>query len=87
MSTNSRSGKKDRSPKFEKIFIPETCAGLARSHKYIRIERGKEIQFMKLCHQIRLDDFTRIRSENQREERKLKRKKLLPHASGRLKND
>jgi hypothetical protein len=75
MSSNSGPRKKDLTSKFEKIFIADSCAGLARSHKVIRIERGKEIQFMKLCCQIRLDDSNQIRSENQREERRLKRVK------------
>ena len=61
--------------KFEKTFIPDSSSGLARTHKIIRIERGKEIQFMKLCCQIRLDDSKKIRSDNQREQRKLKRVK------------
>jgi hypothetical protein len=73
MSSNSRPRKKDLTSKFEKIFIPDSSAGLARSHKVIRIERGKEVQFMKLCCQIRLDDSKKIRAENQREERRLKR--------------
>lgn len=59
--------------KFEKIYIPVSSAGLARSHKLIRIENEKEIQFMKICSQIRLDDFKTKRSDNQREERRLKR--------------
>jgi hypothetical protein len=75
MSSNSRPRKKDLTSKFEKIFIPDSSAGLARSHKVIRIEREKEIQFMKLCCQIKLDDSKKIRSENQREERRLKRVK------------
>jgi len=75
MSSNSGPPKKDLTSKFEKIFIPDSCAGLARSHKVIRIEREKEIQFLKLCCQIKLDDSKKIRSENQREERRLKRVK------------
>ena len=75
MSSNSRPRKKDLTSKFEKIFIPDSSAGLARSHKVIRIEREKEIQFLKLCCQIKLDDSKKIRSENQREERRLKRVK------------
>jgi hypothetical protein len=75
MSSNSIHRKKDLTSKFEKIFITDSSAGLARSHKVIRIEREKEVQFMKLCCQIRLDDSKKIRSENQREERKLKRVK------------
>jgi hypothetical protein len=75
MSSNSRPRKKDLTSKFEKIFIPDSSAGLARSHKVIRIEREKEVQFMKLCCQIRFDDSKKIRSDNQREQRKLKRVK------------
>ena len=75
MSSISGRRKKDLTSKFEKIFIPDNSAGLARSHKVIRIEREKEVQFMKLCCQIRLDNSKKIRSENQREERKLKRVK------------
>ncbi len=61
--------------KFEKIFISNSSAGLARSHRNIRIEREKELIFMKLCVQIKLDDLKKIRSDNQRELRKLKRHK------------
>ena len=75
MSSNSGPRKRDLTSKFEKIFIPDSSAGLARSLKVIRIERGKEVQFMKLCCQIRLDNSKKIRSENQREERRLKRVK------------
>jgi len=88
MSSNSIPRKKDRTSKFEKIFIPDSSAGLARSHKVIRIERAKEVQFMKLCCQIRLDDSNKIRSENQRKERKLKRvKKYYIQTSDGLTND
>jgi hypothetical protein len=75
MSSNSGLRKNDLTSKFEKIYIPDSSAGLARSHKVIRIEREKEIQFLKLCCQIKLDDSKKIRSENQREERRLKRVK------------
>jgi hypothetical protein len=61
--------------KFENIFIPESLAGLARAHKIIRIEREKELQFMKICSQIRLDNFKEDRADSQREERRLKRGK------------
>jgi hypothetical protein len=82
MSSKSRPRKKDLTSKFEKIFIPDSSAGLARSHKVIRIERGKEIQFMKLCCQIRLNDSKKVRSENQRDERRLKRvKKYFPQTT------
>ena len=73
MSSTTRPRKRILTPKFEKIFIPESSAGVARTHKIIRIEREKEIQFMKLCCQIRLHDSKKIRADNQREMRKLKR--------------
>jgi hypothetical protein len=73
MSLKTTPRKKTQSSKFEETNIPASFAGLARSHKIIRIENGKEIQFMKICSQIRLDDFKSKRSENQREERRLKR--------------
>jgi hypothetical protein len=49
--------------KFQKVYIPESSAGLARTHNLIRIEKMKEIQFMKLCSQ----------AYDQRNDRKLKR--------------
>jgi len=58
---------------YEKIYIPASSAGLARSHRLIRIEKEKEILFMKLCSQIRFDDFKQKRCDQQREERKHKR--------------
>lgn len=73
MSSESRPRKKILTPRFEKIFVPASSSGLARTHRIIRIEREKEMQFMKLCCQIRLDDFKKTRSANQREQRKLKR--------------
>ena len=57
----------------EKTFIQVSSAKLARTHKLIRIEKEKEIIFMKICSQIHLDDFKKNRSNHQREERKLKR--------------
>jgi hypothetical protein len=57
----------------DKTYIPDTSSGLARSHRLIRIEREKELIFMKLCARIKLDDFKKTRSENQREFRKLRR--------------
>ena len=65
--------RKTSTSKYEKIFIPDSSAGLARSHRLIRIAKEKEIIFMKLCSQIRFDNFKQKRSEHQREERKLKR--------------
>jgi hypothetical protein len=75
MSSKSRPRKRVLTSRFEEIFIPASSAGLARTHRIIRIEAGKEIQFMKLCCQIRLNDSKKIRAENQREHRKLKRVK------------
>jgi hypothetical protein len=75
MISKTRPGKRVLVPKFEKIFIPASSAGLARAHRIIRIEREKEIQFMKLCCQIRFDDSKKNRADSQRKERKLKRAK------------
>lgn len=74
MSLKTTTRKKTLSSKFEEIYIPVNSAGLARSHKIIRIEHEKELQFMKICSQIRLDDFREKRSDNQRVERRLKRR-------------
>ena len=76
MSSKTRQKNRVQTSRFEKTIIPVVSAGLARTHKIIRIEKGKEIQFMKLCSQIRLDDSKKIRSDNQRNQRKLKRVKL-----------
>jgi hypothetical protein len=73
VSSTTRPKKRNSTPRFEKIFIPESSAGLARTHKIIKIEREKEIQFMKLCCQIRLNDSKKFRAESQKEERKMKR--------------
>jgi hypothetical protein len=64
----------------DKTFIPLTSAKLARTHKLMRIEREKEIQFLKICSQIRLNDFKKTRSDHQREERRLKRSNIYPPA-------
>jgi hypothetical protein len=58
---------------YQKMFVTSSLAGLARSHKIIRAEKGLEVQFIILCSQIRLDDFKRSRSDRQREERRLMR--------------
>jgi hypothetical protein len=60
---------------FERTFISNSTAALARSHRLIRIEQGKEMVFICLCSQIHLDDFRKNRSENQREDRRQKREK------------
>jgi len=80
MRSRTKPSKKVMTSKFDKIYIHSSSAGLARTHRIIRIEREKEIQFMKICCQIRLDDSKTSRADNQREQRKLKRdnKRLLP---------
>jgi len=60
---------------FEKTFIADTSAALARSHRLIRIEHQKECTFMAICAQFKLDEFKTNRSTNQREQRRQKRKK------------
>lgn len=49
-------------------------AGLTKTKKIIRCERDKEIQFIKFCKQIKLEEFRDKRAENQREERRMKRR-------------
>jgi hypothetical protein len=61
---------------FERTFISDSSAALARSHRLIRIEQEKESAFMCICSQIHLDDFKKCRSEKQREERIQKREKI-----------
>ena len=61
---------------FEKTYISDSSAALARSHRLISIEHEKEILFMSICSQIHLNDFRKNRSENQREDRRLKREKI-----------
>ena len=75
IDTSKRSSKTNNisASKFQKVYIPESSAGLARTHKIIRIEKGKEILFMKICSQIRFDDFKKKRADCQRVERRLKR--------------
>jgi hypothetical protein len=48
-------------------------AGLARTHRLIRVERDLEIQFIKVCSKIKLNDYRKARSESQRDERLSKR--------------
>ena len=59
----------------EKIELPKRLSGLARTHRLIMVERHKEIQFMILCDQIRLDDFKKHRADRQRDKRRDKRHK------------
>ena len=58
---------------YKKIEFHGSPAGLARSHRLIQVERDLEIQFMKICSQIKLDNYRKVRSESQREDRISKR--------------
>ena len=58
------------------VELPSNFPGLAKSHRLIMTERHKEIQFMKLCAQIHLDDFKKDRAAVQRSERRAKRLKV-----------
>jgi hypothetical protein len=73
MHQNKKPKRKLRTSKVEEVAIIKTPAGLARSHRIIRTEKDKEIQFMKLCAQIRINEYKKERSERQREERRVKR--------------
>ena len=75
---NNRPRIKKLAPKTEKVELPTRLSGLARSHRLIMIEKHKEIQFMMLCAQIRLDDFKKHRADCQRDERREKRCKNIP---------
>jgi hypothetical protein len=72
---NNRSRIKRISSKPEKIELPTNLSVLAKTHRLIMIERQKEIQFIKLCAQIRLNDFKNQRAYHQRDERRKKRLK------------
>jgi hypothetical protein len=61
-----------QSPAQAKVEINQRTR-LGKSKRIIRIEKSKEIQFLTLCSQIRLDDFKKERSEQQRNERLAKR--------------
>ena len=63
------------SSKPEKIELPTNLSGLAKTHRLIMIERHKEVQFMRLCAQIRLNDFKKQRANRQRDDRREKRLK------------
>jgi hypothetical protein len=72
---NNRPRIKNISSKTEVIELPTRLSGLAKTHRLIMIERHKEIQFMMLCAQIRVDDFKKQRADRQRDERREKRLK------------
>lgn len=48
-------------------------AGLVKSHRIIKVETDKEIQFNKLCAKIKLEEFKQNRTEKQRNDRRNKR--------------
>ena len=48
-------------------------AGIAKTRRLIKVQKDKEIQFLKLCAMIELDDNKTLRSINQREVRRTKR--------------
>ena len=52
---------------------PKSLAGLQKSKKIIRAEILKEVQFAKICSQIRIEDFKKTRAEKQKNERIAKR--------------
>ncbi len=58
---------------FNFLDTSKTPAGLARTHRIIRTQKDKEVQFLKLCSAIKLEDFKNLRSENQRNARRIKR--------------
>ena len=53
----------------------KTPAGLAKSHRLIKTQKDKEIQFFKLCEMIKLEDFKKERSNKQKQDRRLKRQR------------
>ena len=69
---------KSLASKPEKVELPTRLAGLAKTHRLIMIEKHKEIQFMILCAQIRINDFKKHRADCQRDERREKRCKNVP---------
>ena len=50
-------------------------AGLAKSRRLIRTQKDKEIQFIKLCKMIRLEDYKKDRADKQKHDRRLKRQR------------
>lgn len=51
----------------------KTLSGIAKSHRLIRIQKDKEIKFLKLGTMIKLDDYKTSGAINQRDERSAKR--------------
>ena len=75
MTQTKKKTKKINTQRIDKYEINGTPAGLARTRKIIRTEKDLEIQFIKLCCQIKLDDYKQDRAQFQRNERLNKRKK------------
>ena len=75
MNYNSQS--KNIASKPDKIDLPSRLSGLAKTHRLIMIEKHKEIQFMILCDQIRLNDLKKQRADIQRYNRREKRLKKV----------
>ena len=73
MSPTKRQKRRRSSPGFIKIEHNGSPAGLARTKKRINAQRDLEIQFMKICYQIHLDDLKQVRADRQRDERIAKR--------------
>ena len=73
MQPNKRIKRQRITAEYKKVDTFGTPAGLARTHRLIRFERDLEIQFIKVCSQIKLNDYRKVRSESQREERLSKR--------------
>lgn len=59
----------------EDISTSGSPGGLARTHKIIRTQQLMELQFALLCKQITKNENKEKRSENQRNDRKVKRNK------------
>ena len=64
---------------FFKMDTAASSAKLARAHRIIRVEKEKEVIFMKLCQQMNLNESRKLRADNQREERKQKRPNKYCH--------
>jgi hypothetical protein len=74
---NNKTHLRKLASKPDKIELPKRLSGLARSHSLIMIEKHREIQFMILCEQIRLNDRKKQRADRQRNERRGKRLKKV----------
>jgi hypothetical protein len=74
LSQLKRPKSKSRNITIEKTEIFGRPAGLAKTRKIIRAEKEREYQFLRLCSQIKIDDFKKERAERQRDERRAKRK-------------